>query len=96
MLREAALAAPTNWPTWRRYIAELDRADRRVDALRELRTFLDRQSFRGESWAMLGDLLAKEHDYPRALAVFTCTRRGNRSTSRGVKLKSIHPYAFQT
>lgn len=70
MLREAALAAPTHWPTWRRYLTELDRADRRVDALRELRTFLERQSFRAESWAMLGDLLAKERDYPRAIAAF--------------------------
>ena len=71
MLREAALAAPTHWAVWRRYIAELDRTDRRVDALRELRAFLERQSFRAESWAMLGDLLAKEHDYPRALTAFT-------------------------
>ncbi len=71
MLHEAALAAPANWPTWRRYIAELDHANRRVDALRELRTFLDRQSFRAESWAMLGDLLAREHDYPRAITAFT-------------------------
>ena len=71
MLHEAALAAPTNWPTWRRYLSELDRADRRVDAIRELRAFLERQSFRAESWAMLGDLLAKEHDYPRAIAAFT-------------------------
>ena len=71
MLREAALAAPNHWPTWRRYIGELDRANRRVDALRELHDFLDRQSFRAESWAMLGDLLAKEHDYPRAITAFT-------------------------
>ena len=71
MLREAALAVPDHWPVWRRYIAELDRADRRGEAIRELRAFLDRQSFRAESWAMLGDLLAKEHDYPRAIAAFT-------------------------
>ena len=71
MLREAAMAAPTNWPVWRRYILELDRANRRADAIRELRAFLDRQSFRAESWAMLGDLLAKEHDLPRAIAAFT-------------------------
>ena len=71
MLREAALAAPTHWAVWRRYIAELDRTNRRVDALRELRVFLERQSFRAESWAMLGDLLAKEHDDPRAMAAFT-------------------------
>ena len=71
MLREAALAAPTNWPVWRRYISELERADRRGDAIRELRSFLERQSFRAESWAMLGDLLAKEHDSPRAMAAFT-------------------------
>ncbi|MEO7319646.1 MAG: hypothetical protein ABIZ56_11710 [Chthoniobacteraceae bacterium] len=70
-LREAAMAAPDHWPTWRRYIAELDLANRRVDALRELRGFMDRASFRAESWAMLGDLLAKEHDYPRAIAAFT-------------------------
>jgi tetratricopeptide (TPR) repeat protein len=71
MLAEAALGAPDHWPTWRRYIAELERAGRRADALRELRTFLSRQSFRAESWAMLGDLLGKEHDYPRAIAAFT-------------------------
>ena len=70
-LREAALAVPNHWPTWRRYLAELDGADRRADALRELRGFLERQNFRAESWAMLGDLLAKEHDYPRAMAAFT-------------------------
>ena len=56
---------------WRRYIAELDRTDRRRDALRELRAFLERQSFRAESWAVLGDLLAKEHDSPRAITAFT-------------------------
>ena len=71
MLREAAMAAPTHWPVWRRYIAELDRTDRRADAIRELRVFLERQSFRAESWAMLGDLLAKEHDVPRAMEAFT-------------------------
>ena len=71
MMREAALAAPTHWPVWRRYIVELDKTGRRADALRELRSFLDRQSFRAESWAMLGDLQAKEHDQPRARAAFT-------------------------
>ena len=70
MLRDAAMAAPDHWPAWRRYVAELNRADRRADAIRELRSFMDRQSFRAESWAMLGDLLAKEHDYPRAIAAF--------------------------
>ncbi len=71
MLRDAAVAAQNHWPTWRRYIGELDRAERRVDAIRELSGFLDRQSFRAESWAMLGDLLAKERDDPRAIAAFT-------------------------
>ena len=75
LLREAALAAPTHWPAWRRYLAELDRTDRRAEALRELRVFLERQSFRAESWAMLGDLLAKEHDTPRAIAAFTEAKR---------------------
>ena len=71
MLRDAAMIAPTHWPVRRRYIAELDRTNRRADAIRELRAFLERQSFRAESWAMLGDLLVNERDYPRAMAAFT-------------------------
>ena len=71
LLREAALASPANWIVWRRYIAELDRTGRRAAALSELRTFLERQSFRAESWAILGDLLVREHDYPHAIAAFT-------------------------
>ncbi len=71
LLRQAALAAPTNWPVWRRYLSELDRASRPVDALREARDLLSRQPFRAESWALLAGLLAKERDYPRAIAAFT-------------------------
>ena len=71
MLRDAAMVAPTHWPVWRRYIAELDRTDRRADAIHELRAFLERQSFRAESWAMLGDLLSKERDAPHAMGAFT-------------------------
>ena len=70
-IRAVAESTPRNWPVWRRYADELARADRRADAIRELRAFLDRESFRAESWAMLGDLLAKEHDYANAIAAFT-------------------------
>lgn len=75
-LREAAESAPFYWPAWRRYFAELDRSDRRAEAIRELRAFLERQPFRAESWAMLGDLLAKERDNSAAAAAFIeATRR---------------------
>ena len=36
-----------------------------------MRAFLEKQPFRAESWAVLGDLLAKEHDYPQAIAAFS-------------------------
>ena len=70
-LREVALQATNYWPGWRRYFAALERVDRRTEAVRQLRAFLETQPFRAESWAMLGDLLAKEHDYPQAIAAFT-------------------------
>jgi cytochrome c-type biogenesis protein CcmH/NrfG len=39
-------------------------------ALREVRTFLDRQPFRAESWRMLGEALEKIGDVSRAREAF--------------------------
>lgn len=69
-LRQAAREAPRSWPVWRRYFLALAQTNRRVQAITELGAFLNEQSFRAESWALLGDFLAAEHDYPRAVAAF--------------------------
>jgi hypothetical protein len=37
----------------------LDEQGKRVIAVRELHAFLERQSFRAESWRMLGEMLEK-------------------------------------
>jgi tetratricopeptide (TPR) repeat protein len=70
-LRKILSEAPYYWPSWRRYFAASDRPNIRSGAIRELRAFLNEQPFRAESWAMLGDLLAKEYSYPEAIAAFS-------------------------
>jgi tetratricopeptide (TPR) repeat protein len=70
-LGKIASEAPYYWPGWRRYFAALDRLNRRSEAVRELRALLHEQPFRAASWAMLGDMLAKDYDYPQAISAFS-------------------------
>ena len=70
-LGKVAAEAPYYWPGWRRYFAALDRFNRRSESIRELRVLLHEQPFRAESWAMLGDMLAKDYDYPQAIFAFS-------------------------
>lgn len=59
LLREAAELSPDNWPTRERYIKALDETGQTQAAVQELRGLLEKQSYRAESWHLLGDLLVK-------------------------------------
>lgn len=69
-LRDAAELAPKSWPARKRYVSALTAQGKLVEALRSLHEFLTRQSFRADSWRMLGDLLEKLGDPQRAAAAF--------------------------
>ncbi|HEX5177226.1 MAG TPA: hypothetical protein VFV83_09370, partial [Chthoniobacteraceae bacterium] len=66
LLEEAAKMKPRNWPARQRYVRALMEQGKLILALRELRTFLDDQSFRGEAWRMLAETLDRMGDSARA------------------------------
>lgn len=70
LLRRAAELSPHFWPVWRRYALALDQRGQRDEAARVVRGFLEREAFRGESWRVMGDLLANLHQPQLALAAF--------------------------
>jgi tetratricopeptide (TPR) repeat protein len=70
LLAEAAEMNPGNWPARQRYARALLEQGKTLLALREVRTFLDRQPFRAESWRMLGEALEKIGDVSRAREAF--------------------------
>ena len=59
LLREAAAVDPRFWPVRKRYIAQLMEQGHMEAALAELRSVLADQSFRAETWEMLGRALEK-------------------------------------
>jgi tetratricopeptide (TPR) repeat protein len=59
LYRQAVALQARNWPTRKRYLAQLDRAGRTAEAARDLRDFLREQRFRAESWTMLAGFLEK-------------------------------------
>jgi protein O-mannosyl-transferase len=59
LLREAVRLSPHNWDIRKRYIKHLDERGDTTEAIGELRTVLDRQWWRADSWKLLGDLLVK-------------------------------------
>ena len=69
-LRRAVELAPTNWGIRKRFIEALADSGDLAGARRELLGFLERQSFRASSWNLLGQLLARENDLPRARVAF--------------------------
>ncbi len=68
--REAAELEPNFWPARRRYIVALNQHGRRDEAIREVRAVLERESFRGDTWHLLGDLLTDARQMPLAIAAF--------------------------
>ncbi|MES2570893.1 MAG: tetratricopeptide repeat protein, partial [Verrucomicrobiota bacterium] len=70
LLRRALELAPNRWPFRMRYLTALEQNGRRAEAVNELRDFLTREPFRAESWQLLGDLLANQHQPQLAIAAF--------------------------
>jgi Tfp pilus assembly protein PilF len=70
LLEEAAQMKPRYWPARQRYVRALMEQGKLILALRELRTFLDEQSFRGETWRMLAETLDRMGDSARAREAF--------------------------
>ncbi len=58
-LRAAVEAAPENWPIRKRYVEALADAGDLTGAARELSSFVQKQSFRAESWKLGGRLLER-------------------------------------
>jgi tetratricopeptide (TPR) repeat protein len=59
LLHQAVEAAPRNWAIRKRWLEHLDERGQTADAARELRALLARESFRAESWLLLGTFLEK-------------------------------------
>ena len=55
----AARKGPPNWSIERRYIQALDQSGSTNDAIAELKSCLETQWYRAESWQFLGELLTK-------------------------------------
>lgn len=83
LLREAAAVNPRFWPARKRYIAALIERGEMEAALRDLREVLAAQSFRAETWEMLGGALAKIGQ--PALAQTAYTEADLRDVWRGKK-----------
>jgi cytochrome c-type biogenesis protein CcmH/NrfG len=69
-LRTAVQLAPANWHVRRRYVEALAESGDLAGAQRELLTFLETQSFRAESWNLLGRLLEKKGEVAEARLAF--------------------------
>jgi len=59
LLQQAARLSPSNWPVRKRYIHALAELGDLPAAIEELRGLLDQQSYRADSWHLLGDLLRR-------------------------------------
>jgi len=70
LLQEAAQLQPRYWPGVQRYVRALIEQDKLMPALRELRAFLERQSFRAETWRLLAETLDRMGDSVRAGEAF--------------------------
>jgi tetratricopeptide (TPR) repeat protein len=69
-LRAAVQLAPDNWNIRKRYIQTLTEAGELASAQRELRAFLEVQSFRGETWRLLGQVFERMHQPEMAAAAY--------------------------
>ena len=74
LLWEAASLAPENWGIQRKYISRLAERGQAGAAIGELRTLLETQWWRGESWRLLGDLLAKDGSKQEAVSAYQRAR----------------------
>jgi tetratricopeptide (TPR) repeat protein len=70
LLRQAVEVAPRDWATRKRWLEHLDERGQTAEAARELRGFLNRESFRGESWLLLGRFLEKLAQPAAALVAY--------------------------
>ena len=59
LLRDAVAVAPRNWAIRQRWLEHLDERGQTAEAARELRALLGRESFRAESWLLLGRFVEK-------------------------------------
>ena len=59
LLREAVAIAPRNWGLRKRWLEHLDERGQTAEAARELRDLLTDESFRADSWLLLGRFLEK-------------------------------------
>ncbi|HYR57414.1 MAG TPA: tetratricopeptide repeat protein, partial [Chthoniobacteraceae bacterium] len=70
LLQKAVEAAPRNWAIRKRWLEHLDERGDTARAARELRDFLARESFRCESWLLLGNFLEKLAQPAAAVAAY--------------------------
>lgn len=70
LLRQALAIAPRHWGIRKRWLEHLDERGQTAEAARELRDFLGRESFRSDSWLLLGRFLEKLGMPPAAVAAY--------------------------
>lgn len=70
LLWEAADLAPKNWAIQKKFLLHLAERGHRKEAIKGLRSLLETQSYRAESWEVLGDLLRKEGEGDLANAAY--------------------------
>jgi Flp pilus assembly protein TadD len=81
LLREAARVEPRYWPAEKRYVAHLAERGDLLEAVRELRAYIDVQPFRAESWKLLALLLEQAGQPVLARAA------ANRATELDVRMQ---------
>jgi predicted Zn-dependent protease len=92
-IRAAVALEPANWSLRKRYVEHLaGMSPQREAALRELRSFLAKQSFRAESWQMLGKLLEDAGNLPAAASSYDQAAlrdvRDSESVRRAARLRA--------
>jgi cytochrome c-type biogenesis protein CcmH/NrfG len=70
LLEEAAKLRPHFWPAVQRYVRALIEQGKLTSAARELGAFLEQQSFRAETWRLLGETFDRMGDPARAREAF--------------------------
>ncbi|MGB8167896.1 MAG: tetratricopeptide repeat protein, partial [Chthoniobacteraceae bacterium] len=70
LLRQAIEVAPRHWGIRKRWLEHLDERGQTAEAARELRDFLGFESFRSESWLLLGNFLEKLRQPEAAVASY--------------------------
>jgi tetratricopeptide (TPR) repeat protein len=70
LLHQAVASAPRNWGIRKRWLEHLDERGQTAEAARELHDFVGRDSYRAESWLLLGRFLEKLQQPGAAAAAY--------------------------